>query len=873
MRRTILSLLAIGLVCGLTFLGWTNRASQPASHLDRSEKVPGTKRPSDWGWIQRTYPHYTADPAAYRLAINEAQLLRAAQKVNRFGEWTFVGPTNIGGRVVDVAYDPKRPEIMYAAAATGGVFKSIDHGQTWLPVFDDQVVLNIGDLAVDPVAPETLYVGTGEANGGHNNYAGGGLFKSIDGGVSWSLMGLEETVSIGRILIHPTDTQRLYVAAAGSYFLPHPERGVYRSDDGGNTWGEHPVLFVSDSTGAIDLIMRPDSPNVLLAAMWSRVRRPDRALLYGEESGIYRTFDGGNTWEKLGTSHGLPDPEDFRDDEGRVRFGRIGLALCEAEPDVMYALYTDGFDYLGLYRSDNGGDTWYEVDQNKSIRFGTGGFSWYFGQVRVHPSDPETVYVMDVSFMRSTDGGRIWVLRTGTHVDHHALDFHPDNPDIQISGNDGGIAFSNDGGVLWTKVLQLPITQFYEINIDPTYPERLYGGTQDNGTVRTLEGMTDGWSRILGRDGFYVIVDPENPDVIYAESQHGEFYKSTNGGYRFQRSDTGIAAGEKRNWSTPVVMDPNNNQVLYFGTTRLYRTENAATFWYPISDFLPRHTPPSGLIGSITTIAVAPTDSDVIYAGTDDGNVWVTADYGDTWQDITGDLPLRWVTRVVVSPEDANTAYVTFSGLKWKDPQPHVFRTSDGGQTWQNISSDLPDAPVNAFAVDPYHPERLYLGNDIGVFASLDAGVSWLSMGTGLPVVAVSDLKIDPTEYKLVAGTHGRSMYSIDLSSGSTSIDQDLLVFSDLLLKPNYPNPFSSVTRLSFDCARPAYVRLEVYDILGRRVRILYDQFSGTLSHTVTWDGTDESGGILANGTYIGKLTAANNGTTATRSINMTLVR
>ncbi|MFQ5708835.1 MAG: FlgD immunoglobulin-like domain containing protein [bacterium] len=816
--------------------------------------------PSDWGWMQRTFPYWKADKTALAEALQYAQHLREAakypvddrrglQKSGGTQQWEFAGPANIGGRVSDIEFNPVDPNIVYAAAATGGVFKSTDGGLSWIPVFDDAAIFTIGDLAVDPSDPDLVYVGTGEANGGHNNFPGGGVYKSTDAGASWQFLGLEQAVSIGRIVVDPVDSRRLFVAAVGSYFGPNPERGLYRSEDGGANWSR--VLFVSDTTGVIDLVLNPQNPSFVLAATWERVRRPNNSHLYGSTSGLYRSVDGGDTWELLGPVNGLPDAT-------TTNVGRIGLALCQSSPQVIYALYNDGLNYSGLFRTSDSGDTWVNADPNREILNGTGGFSWYFGQVRIDPFDPNRVFVLDVGFMRSTDSGDTWTITRGSrnlHVDHHALAFHPSEPDYLIDGNDGGISISSDGGATWTKVANLPVTQFYEIGIDNSNPERLLGGTQDNGTLRTVTGTVDDWDTILGGDGFYVLVDPNDPDVIYAESQFGGLVKSVNGGGSFFPARVGIVSSEPTNWSTPVVMDPNNSQVLYYGTNRVYRTENAAQSWVPISPDLTEGMPGARL-GTVTTIAVAPTDSNVIYAGTDDSHVWVSSDRGGSWTEVSAALPYRWVTRIVVDPADENTAYVTFSGLKWKDPQPHVFRTTNMGADWQDISSNLPDAPVNAFAVDPLDSQVLYLGSDVGAFVSFNTGQTWEALGTGLPMVPVYDMKIHQAEHFLVVGTHGRSMYKLDLSSLVTDVQapSEVPSVASFELKQNYPNPFNPNTNIRYSLVEPGRVSLKIYNLLGEEVRTLVDEVQSAGNFQSHWDGTNKQGEPVSSGVYLYEL-------------------
>ncbi len=830
--------------------------------------------PSEWFFLQRTFPHGKADSDVYHQAIRSVKRQRMLARKSRIATWQFAGPGNIGGRIADIEFDPRRPDIVYAGAATGGVFKSTDGGQTWHPIFDAQAVLTVGDIAVDPQNSDVIYVGTGEANGGHNNFPGGGIYKSIDGGLSWKFIGLEASTSIARIRIDPERTNRIFVAAAGSYFSPNPERGIYMSENGGKTW--HKSLFVSDSTGAIDLVMDPANPDHLMAAMWERVRRPvdlDKTHLYGATSGIYRTENGGKNWQRLGPSNGLPDGSS-------ERIGRIGLSLHHADGRTVYALYTDGFNISGLYRSDDFGNQWRKRDESRQLREGDAGFSWYFGQVRVHPDNPDRVFVLDVALMRSLDGGDSWPIRYGyggynnLHVDHHALAFHPDNPDIILDGNDGGINISKDGGRNWTKIKSLPVTQFYEIGLDARNPQRLYGGTQDNGTIRTVTGSSDDWETILGADGFHVLVDPSDPQTIYMEYQFGNLFKSTDGGKTRAFAITEEMSEEQSNWSTPVAMDRNHSDTLYYGTYRLWRTEDATQTWQPVSPNLTRQLENSR-VGTITAIAVAPSDPDVIYAGTDDGLVWVSQNYGQNWQNVSDSLPFRWVTRIAVNPLDAATAYVTFSGLKWRDPQPHIFKTSNAGRSWRDISGNLPDAPVNTIVVDPLHPEQLYIGNDVGAFVSFNGGKSWELLGEGLPTVVVSDMEVHEANRMLVAGTYGRSMYTLDLTA-FTGVDRsptNRRLPTTVKLHNNYPNPFNNQTQIHIDLNKKMPVRLRVFNNRGQFVRTLADGVFSDGNHTFTWDGRDKSGRPVASGVYYLVMRAGSEKTALHKSKKLVLLK
>lgn len=848
-------LLLAGLLFYLTATPVDNAEDTIRERMKKSAPGPDA-RPSGWAWQRRIFPHNQYDRQAYRNAVKDASRLKSRAVARSLEAVTFAGPSNIGGRISDIEFNPQNGDIVYAGAATGGVFKSTDKGVTWAPVFDDAANLNIGDIAINPLNPDVVYVGTGEGNGGHNNFPGEGVYKSTDAGNSWELIGLENTVSIGRVVVDPVIPQRVFVAAQGSYYLPNPDRGVYRSSNGGTDWER--VLFVTDSTGACDIAIDPINPNRIMATTWERARRPHTGLthLNGPTSGIYRSTDGGDNWERLGSTTGLPIGN---------QIGRIGLAVYPNNPDSVYALVTTGGGYRGLYLTTNFGDSWTDVDPDNEIADGTAGFSWYFGQVRVHPANPDIVYAMDVAFMRSTNGGTTWPIIYGyngspanLHVDHHALAFHPDDPDYIINGNDGGLNISEDAGVSFTKVVDLPVNQFYEIGLDFNNPERIYGGTQDNGTLRTLTGATDDWNRIFGGDGFYVIVDHTNPNVIYAESQFGNLGKSTDGGFDFNSVLNGINDNEPTNWSTPVIMDPSNNNVLYYGTNRLYRTTNGAASWSAISPDLTT-APGNSRLGTITTIDVSPLDSDILWVGTDDSHVWVTTDGGNNWTDVSATLPFRWVTRVVADPQDPNIAYVTFNGLRWVDPEPRVYRTVDLGAKWENISSNLPDAPVNAFAVNPADNEQLFVGSDLGAYFSVDNGANWEYISSDFPMVSVYDMKIHPIGNYLALGTHARSIYRFNLEQLVTGIadDPNQAIPAGFELAQNFPNPFNPNTTIAYKIDANSQVNLTVYDILGKRVKTLVDIRQASGQYQLNWDGTNHLGESVPSGTYFYRLTVS----------------
>jgi photosystem II stability/assembly factor-like uncharacterized protein len=812
--------------------------------------------PSEWGYKQRAYPYDRIDYDQLKQAAAEAQAMRFEAKraaAPLDAAWVEEGPSNVGARVTDLAMHPVYSDIIYAALASGGVFKSTDGGNTWTAISDDLPVLTIGAIAVDPHHPNVVYAGTGEANAQSFSWFGMGMYKSTDHGATWSYIGLEETRYIARVVVDPLNGDRIWVAGTGSLFGTNPERGIYRSLNAGSSWDL--VLSVSDSTAGTDVAIDPTRPDTVFAAMWERRRGLTYRRSSGVTSGIYRSYDGGDTWVEL--TSGLPSGPDV---------GRIGLSVCASSPDVIYAIYDIPATFEArVYKSVNGGDSWTRTNDG-ALEDVHSSFGWYFGQVRVDPADPDRVFALGVPLYRSENGGSSWSeVGSSNHVDHHAMVFDPGDHTRIFEGNDGGIYVSTNSGSSWAKLYDQPTNQFYAIEIDYLVPGRLYGGTQDNGTLRTPTGGTADWERILGGDGFYSIVDPTNSDIIYAEYQYGNLFKSTDFGYSWDYATDGIG-GDRTNWMVPVVMDPSNHLTLYYGSHRVYRSTNGAGSWGPISGDLTNGDQGAGY-GTITTIAVSPADADVIYVGTDDSNVWVTQNGGGSWSNISGSLPNRWVTRVAVDPTGPGIAYVTFSGLRWDEDIGYVYRTADYGSSWTDITENLPLAPVNALVVDPTCPSRLFVGTDVGCFYTESPGTEWSMLGTGLPAVPVYDLKLHDPSRMLVAGTHGRSMHSFDLTTlpdVSGIAVGEVRVVAEL---SNYPNPFSDVTTIAFVLSKASWVSLDVYDLAGRKVQSLESGRMGSGRQQVTWDGNNDQGRRVASGVYFMRLETE--GGVKTKTVNM----
>ena len=610
----------------------------------------------------------------------------------------------------------------------------------------------------------------------------------------------------------------------GHLFGNNADRGIYKTNNGGKTWEK--VLYINETTGGIDLAMDPNNPNRIYAAMWERVRRPHFRKYHGLGSGIYKTEDGASNWSKL--SKDLPTGE----------LGRIGLAIAPSKAERIYSVISNASGaYEGLYISDDFGESW----SRKTISgIANVPYMWWFGKITVDPSDPEKLFSIGFNMDASSNSGTSWSgIFNGAHVDQHALYIHPADPEFMIAGNDGGICISENGGLSYVFQQTLPITQFYTCEIDTQAPDRLYGGTQDNGTNRTF-GEVDNWQHILGGDGFYALVDPVDNKYVYAESQYGNFKRSTNGGSSFSFATVGIA-NERTNWNTPVVFDPSQTSTLYYGAQRLYQSINRAQNWDPISPDLTKGSAGGNLsFGTITTIAVSEQNGNIIYAGTDDGNVWNTLDGGNNWTKLSEDLPNRWVTRVACDPFIASSAIVTFSGFRFNESDGNVFITNDNGNTWLDISSNLPQVPINDIVYDPQNQDWFYLATDLGVFYTLNEGLTWEILGMKLPNVPVTDIDVHKQTRVLVAATYGRSMYSYDLSE-FTSIDAVTSKDFDISA---FPNPFTEFITISFDLDTNSMVNLIVYDLLGRKVDVLCDEVLSSGNQQFKWGGRTKEKGI-----------------------------
>ncbi len=710
-------------------------------------------------------------------------------------KYRSIGPYR-GGRSLTAAGIPGDPTTYYFGSTGGGVWKSIDGANTWSPIFDKDGAPSIGSIAVSLSDPNVVYVGTGEACIRGNISYGDGVWKSVDAGKSWKSMGLKDTRSIGKVIVNPHNPDVAFVAALGHPYGANQERGVFRTTDGGKHWDK--VLYKDENTGAIDIAFDPQNPNILFASLWEARRTPWTLSSGGPGSGIYRSSDGGSTWKKL-EEHGLP----------KGPYGRIGLAVA-ANSDRVFAII-EAKESGGLYRSDDGGDTWDLVNGSHSL------FQrpWYYMHVIADPQDPGTVYVADVEFFKSTDGGHLFNKIKVPHGDNHGLWIDPKNTKRMIASNDGGATVSLDGGKSWTREDNQPTAQFYHVITDTRSPYYVYGAQQDNSTVAIASRSDDGiigrdnWYPVGGGEAGYIAPDPNDPNIVYAGDYEGNltrFDRRTNqvkniGIYPELSDARGAAVLDHRfQWTAPLVVSPQDPNTIYYGGERVFKTSDGGMHWQAISEDLTRNDkskqqPAGGPItiddtgteyyDTVFTIAPSPLTKGLIWAGTDDGLVQITRDEGKSWNKVTPkDLP-DWsrISLIEASSHDAGTAYVAVDRHQNDDNAPYVYKTSNYGSTWSRITTGIPDgAFVRAVREDPKRKCMLYAGTERGVFVSFDDGAHWRSMQLNLPNVPVHDLVIKNDD--LVLATHGRSFWILDDVSPLRQFGDSVLAEDVHLYKP-----------------------------------------------------------------------------------------
>lgn len=738
------------------------------------------------------------------VAFKQHQSLIKSSKFKTL-QWRNVGPDNVSGRCTDVWGIPGNKNILYAAFATGGLWKSEDAGKKWFPIFDQQGTLSIGNMALAPSNPAIIYVGTGEANIFRASLPGIGMFKSEDAGKTWQHVGLENTSTIARVVIHPDNPSIVYVAAGGNEWSYNKDRGVFQTLDGGKTWKK--ILGNDDKSGCIDLRMDPSDPNTIYASMWNRIRKRWSDPVPEPGDYIYKTTDGGKTWKPL--TNGLPDTKNT---------GRIGLNISRSNPSVIYAFVDnhdkkrepkkDELDAYGrvreivvkgveVYRSNDKGENWVKMSENNDFmeRF-CGTYGWVMGQIRVNPLDENSLYILGLAMARSNNGGKTWttfkpVDTTGDYIhgDNHALWIDPSDTNYIINGDDGGVALTYDGGKKWKNFYKaIPTTQFYNITYDSKDPFNIIGSVQDEGSligcIKNTYGIKDStisqWKYGPGGEGVIHAIDPVDANTIYTSSFYGRLIKadlSLPDSLQERKIAPRKATDEETHrgeWLAFTLISPHDRFTIYHGMQYLFKSIDSGNSWKRISPDLSNNnkqkmgkTPYAINHQAITAIAESPLKKGQLIVGTDDGRIWISLNDGDSWAPINKGLPENaHVSRLVASIYGQSTLYVTLNDRREDNITAYIYKSTDLGQNWVPITGNLPASPVNVIREDPAKKNILYCGTDQGIYISRDAGKKWIPLNNNLPgVVSVQDLFIQPKTNQLVIATYGRGIYVLDDSS------------------------------------------------------------------------------------------------------------
>ncbi|MBE0676178.1 MAG: hypothetical protein IH591_16090 [Bacteroidales bacterium] len=724
-------------------------------------------------------------------------------------QWQFLGPTNTSGRITDVAVSPDRDYIL-AASASGGVWKSTDMGNSWAPVFEKEISSSIGDLAIAPSDKNIIWVGTGESNIFRSSHAGCGIYKSTDGGKSFVHMGLENSNTISRIIVHPSNPDVVYVGVSGNEWTTNIERGLYMTTDGGRTWT--PTLQIDEMTGVIDIDMDPSNPDIIYASTWQRIRKKwndPRTETHYTGCNIFKSTDGGKTWKE--SSAGLMPPQ---------HRGRIGIDIAMSNPKILYAFIDDyevvrqpteaerndpyGLPSCGfirgaqLFKSENGGESWTRVSplEDRLLQGLSNTYGWVFGQITVDPTDENTVYIQGVGVAVTKDGGKTWSRFGNPGGDNHGIWIDPkDNTNI-IVNNDQGVHITLDGSKTWkSSYNSLPAVQFFNVNYDMGNPFKVYGSVQDHGSRRGEVILASGrdkipaveWSNAPGGEGSNHAIDPTNPNIVYSAGFYGTLsrttYNPSDTTTRLDRGGNRVPANQSVNksivpkaeagepplrgeWLAGFILSPHDSKTIYHGMQYLFKSTDQGETWKKISPDLSHNDPTRmGDVKHQTIFAVSesPLKKGLLYVGTDDGRVWITKDDGGKWEEIVaGIAPDRWISRIVASKFAEGTVYMTQNGKRDDDFSVYIWKSVDYGKTWKDISSNIPMGTVNVIREDPVNGNILYAGTDIGVYVTKNGGKKWDVLGSNLPTVYVHDLIIHPRDNILVIATHGRGMYAMD---------------------------------------------------------------------------------------------------------------
>ena len=708
-----------------------------------------------------------SDPAV-RMESWARHVKLKADSIFKDVKWTAVGPRIQGGKIESIWSVKKRKSTIYTGVGSGNLWKTVNNGTTWKPVFESESTFSISVVTVSDNDPDLVWVGTGEPHMARSSFAGTGVFKSVDGAKTWKHMGLTDTHHIGRVLIDPKDSNVVYVAALGHQYTYNKARGLFKTTDGGKTWKK--VLYISEKVGVVEVSMDPSDNKTLYAIAWERDRKAWNHVGAGPGSGLYKTTDAGKTWKRI--TKGLPSGK---------HAGRMCIAVAPSNPKVLYiiAAYQGG----KVYRSDDKGESWRRTHEGNVPT----GIGYDFCLIRVCPDNENEIFVPGFNLIYSSDGGKTFTSRSEQvipmlsykprrptpHCDNHDMFIDPDDPDRVMLGTDGGLYISHDRAKTWLHVNTIPIAEFYAISVDMARPYRIWGGTQDNGVLggeaKPMNPGLEHWKWFDWGDQYVTRIDPNDLDVMYYEGMFGGMGRrnlKTGKGRGIRPGPAPKGERLRFNWITPYILSPHNSKTLYAGANYVFKSENRGDKWTRISPDLSTNPGPEkrGNVpyGTITDISESPLTKGLLYAGTDDGQVHVTKDDGASWTKINKPLPDKWVTRLVASKYVADEVFCSLTGYREDDFETYLYMSSDYGKTWKSIAGNLPSESVNVIREDPFDKDILYVGTELGAYCSIDRGKTWHSLCNHLPTCAVHDIAVHPREGDLVIGTHGRSAFVLD---------------------------------------------------------------------------------------------------------------
>jgi photosystem II stability/assembly factor-like uncharacterized protein len=783
------------LVLGIIYFYSSKTDNEPIIEKKTKDHLVEKAIPSDYWESKWSYPSTSPQTENYKQSVKLAEKanLAALSQVNKSGlssKWRTEGPTNIGGRINCLLVDSRDTNTIFAGMVAGGIFKTNNGGNTWFPITDDFAFLSISDIIQDPLYPNTIFAATGDRNFGSWSRIGDGVKVSRDGGKTWQSAGLNKVGIVSKLIIDSTN-RVLWASVLGNPRINSSQRGVFKSTDMGITWQN--VHNVSSSAGAIDMVMDPVNPQVLYVSYFNRERTSAKSVASGNDGRIWKTVNGGTTWTKL--TNGLPN----------FSVSRIGLAISQQNPNKIYATIVDStFNHEGLYLSVNAGQSWVKQPAINLPPSYTGGFGWYFGQIRVNPTDDNEVWLLGVELFTSPNSG---ITFSQTVPDWQTYEVHADKHDLVFYGQNK-VLLATDGGLYkgfdvitdpdnWVDIDLIPNNQFYRIAINPHLSDVYAGGVQDNGTSEGTYTQPDQWKRVFGGDGFQMIYDPINPNIYYCESQYGNLYSfDTSSSFANYNFDNGVSAD--RNWDMPFIMSRFNRNKLYCLSDQIFVTNNG-----PTGSFSAVHT---GILNNGTStmtnsfgsaLCESKVDRDLLYAGTGDGNVWRVNAISGVKTNITSGLPNRYVTALNTSSTNTNLVVVSHSGYLDFQNTPHLHLSLDRGTNWTPITGDLPPFALNDVEIlDNTSDSVLFVASDVGVYVTYNRGINWYRIGNNMPMIPVNDIEVDYVANRLIAGTHARSMMSFDLDSLLSPIiigSRELYLDNQVTLYPNPANRFVNI--------------------------------------------------------------------------------